>query len=174
LPKHRGPSPIQATILEGDTTSGVTLMLTAAKMDAGDIISQIEVELSQSETSTTLKDYLAGIAATLVLNSIPYYLAKDLRPQPQKEEEASYSKMIKKEEGLVDENTDALTLNRKVRAFDRWPSVYIIVGKKRVQILSTHFDESGKLVIDRVRPEGKKEMAYADFINGYGAKLTFH
>ena len=173
LPKYRGPSPIQATILNGDTIAGVTIMTINEKMDAGGIVSQAKVKLSPSDTTTTLKNYLSEIAASLLLNTIPYYMAGDLPPIEQDETEATYTKMVQKEDGAVDKNTDKATVDRKIRAYDEWPKAYIILNKKRVQLLAGHFEESGEFVIDRVKPEGKKEMGYQDFLRGYKTKLTF-
>jgi len=174
LPKHRGPAPITQTILDGDRFAGVSLILTSEKMDAGDIITQVSAELSGSETASILKDYLSRIGASLLLNSIPYYLAGDLKPTPQKEEKATYTSIIKPEDGYVDDKTEAKVVERKIRAFDQWPKVYTKIDGRRIQILAAHFDEEGKLVIDRVKPEGKNEMNYADFQNGYKAELTFN
>jgi methionyl-tRNA formyltransferase len=173
LPKYRGPSPIQETILSGDKLAGVALIKTGKKMDAGGIISQVEVELSGSETSTILKKYLSEIAATLLLNSIPYYLAGDLKPEEQKESNATYTKLFKKEDGLVDQNTRSIEVERKIRAFDSWPKVYIVRKGKRVQILSAHFEEDNSFTIDRVKPEGGNEMNYPDYVRGYKDELTF-
>lgn len=173
LPKHRGSSPIQSTILNGDPEAGITIIAINEKMDAGGIISQVTVSLSQSETATTLKNYLAEIGASLLLNSIPYYIAGDLKPVPQNEEFATFTKIIKKEDGLVDLSTDKFTVDRKIRAFNDWPKAYIMIKNKRVQLLSAHFEEDGEFVIDVVKPEGKKEMSYQDFMHGYKTKLTF-
>lgn len=173
LPKHRGSSPIQQTILDGDKHAGVTLMLTIPKMDAGGIISQISVELTGSETNSILKEYLGELASSLLLNSIPYYLAGDLKPLPQDESKASYTKIFKKEDGFVDLNTPAVTVERKIRAYDIWPKVYTIVKNKRIQLLASHISENGELVIDRVKPEGKKEMTYEEYLRGYKTRLTF-
>lgn len=174
LPKHRGPSPIQQTILDGDERSGVTLIKTSPKMDAGDIISQVIVKLSNSETYTTLKDYLAEIAAPLLLNSIPYYIAGDLKPIKQNENEATYSKIFKKDDGFVDLSTPKREVERKIRAFDSWPKVHTIKDGKRIQLLASHLDEKGNLVIDCVKPEGKNEMSYEEYLRGYKEELTFN
>lgn len=173
LPKHRGPAPITQTILDGDRLAGVSLILTSDKMDAGDIIAQTSVELSGSETAGILKEYLSKIGASLLLNSIPYYIAGDLKLDPQKEAEATYTAIIKPEDGYVDAKTPTEVVERKIRAFDSWPKVYTKTNGKRIQLLSAHFNEEGKLEIDQVKPEGKNEMSYADFQNGYKTKLTF-
>jgi len=173
LPYHRGASPIQDTILSGDKITGLTLILTANKMDAGPILSQASVRLSGSETSSILKEYLGKIGSTLLLNSIPYYLAGDLIPIPQEEKSATYSRLFIKEDGFVDEGTSTIDLDRKIRAFDIWPKVYTLKNGKRIQIIAGHFDENNRFVIDRVKPEGKNEMNYSDFTNGYRTTLTF-
>jgi methionyl-tRNA formyltransferase len=173
LPWHRGPSPIQQTILDGDDESGVTLIKTGQKMDAGDIISQVSVKLRGTETSTILKEFLAKISATLILNSMPYYIAGDLKPIVQNERFATYTSMFKKEDGLVTSETPAEEVEAKIRAFDAWPKVYTIIRGKRIQILAAHYDKEGLLVIDRVKPEGKKEMSYDEFHRGYHITLTF-
>ena len=173
LPKHRGPSPIQQTILDGEEKTGVSLILTSTKMDTGKIITQTVVELTRGETTTTLKKYLGEVSATLLLNSIPYYLAGDFKPIPQNDEYATYTKIFTSKNGYVDENTEAVEVERKIRAFDSWPKVYTIIDEKRLQLLSSHFEENGEFAIDRVKPEGKKEMSYEEYIRGHKKRLTF-
>lgn len=173
LPRYRGPSPIQNAILSGDKKTGVTLIRTSEKCDAGDIISQIVVNLSFGETSATLKEYLSDVGANLLLNSIPYYISGDLRPFTQNEKEASMTHRFKKEDGFVDKNMSATEVERKIRAFDVWPKVYTISNEKRIQLLSSHFEEDGQFVLDRVKPEGGKEMTYEEYLRGRGNKLTF-
>jgi len=173
LPRHRGPSPIQQTILDGDKFAGVTLILANEKMDAGNIISQVKVKLSGSETTPILKEYLSEMGANLLLNSIPYYLAGDLKPEPQKDEAATYNHLFKKEDGEVTAETPAVEVGRKIRAFADWPKVHISINGKRIQLLSAHFDQEGKFVLDMVKPEGKKEMTYAEYLRGYKTKIEF-
>lgn len=173
LPRHRGSTPIPATILAGDKEAGVSLILTSSRMDAGGIISQVIVKLSGSETTTILKDYLSKIASSLLLNSIPYYIAGDLPPVTQEEGGATYARILKKEDGLVDESTAAVEVERKIRAFDQWPKVYTMVNGKRIQLLASHFAEDGSFVLDRVKPEGKNEMTYDEYLRGYKKEMKF-
>ncbi len=173
LPRHRGPSPIQQTILDGDSKTGVTLIVANEKMDAGMVISQVKFKLTGSETSTILKNYLARAGASLILNSLPYYLAGDLKPFSQKEKNITFSHFFKYEDGLVDENTSAIIVERKIRAFDDWPRVHTKLKNTDLQILAAHFDPEHNLVIDRVKPAGKNEMTYDDFKRGYHSELTF-
>lgn len=171
LPKHRGPSPIQQTILDGDKQTGVTLILAGEKMDAGSIISQVLVKLRGTETTSILKEYLSEVGANLLLNSIPYYLSGDLSPIPQDESKASYNKLFRKEDGFVDKNTPKTIIERKIRAFSEWPKVYTLVNGRRVQLLSSHINQNDRLVIDVVKPEGKSKMRYEDFKRGYRVEI---
>lgn len=173
LPKYRGPSPIQQTILSGDKEAGVSLILTSQKMDAGPIISQTITEISPSETYDTLKELMSEIGAVLLLNSIPYYLAGDLKPIEQDESKATYTKLIKNTDAEVTKETPSEIVERKIRAFSVWPKVFTIVNGKRVQILAGYMDEENNFVITSVKPEGKNEMSYEDFVRGYKTKLTF-
>ena len=173
LPRHRGPSPLQQTLLDGDKITGVTLILANEKMDAGDIVSQSKVKLSGSETTPILKEYLSEMGANLLLNSIPYYLSGDLKPEPQNNESATYNHLFKMSDGEVTLETPTIEVERKVRAFADWPKVHIIMHGKRIQLISAHFDQEGNLVLDLVKPEGKKEMTYAEYLRGYKTKIEF-
>lgn len=173
LPKHRGPSPIQQTILDGDKVTGVSLILTGEKMDAGDIISQASVQLRGTETTTLLKPYLAEIGGSLLVNSIPYYLTKDLLPTPQDDTKATYNRLFKKEDGYVDKDTPKEVVDRKIRAFSDWPKTFTLINNKRIQLIAGHFEKDSTYTLDRVRPEGKNEMTYEDFKRGYHTELTF-
>lgn len=173
LPKHRGPSPIQQTILDGDKRTGVSLILTGAKMDAGAIISQAIVKLRGTENTSILKPYLAEIGASLLVNSIPYYLTNDLIPTPQDDQKATYNKLFKKADGFVDKETKKEVVDRKIRAFSDWPKTYTSVKGKIVQLIAGHFEKDGTYVLDLVKPEGKNEMTYEDFKRGYHTELTF-
>lgn len=173
LPKHRGPTPIQGPILNGEKITGVSLILTSKRMDAGDIISFAKVEITKGETSSTIKTFLGEVGASLLLNSIPYYLAGDLKPEPQNEADATYTKLFTTEDGFVDENTKTDEVERKIRAFDAWPKVYTIVNDKRIQIISAHFEQDGKFTIDKVKPQGKSEMSYEDWKRGHKAEIVF-
>ena len=173
LPKYRGPSPIQETILSGDKEAGVSLILTSQKMDAGPIISQTVTEISPSETYDTLKELMSEIGAVLLLNSIPYYLAGDLKPIEQDESKTTYTILIKNADAEVSAETPKEVVERKIRAFSIWPKVFTVINGKRVQILAGYMDEENNFVITSVKPEGKTEMSYEDFVRGYKTKLTF-
>lgn len=173
LPKYRGPSPIQQTILNGDRFAGMTLMQINDKMDAGPIISQYKVKLRGKETTKMLKEYLADLGATILLDTLPYYISSEMKPKDQKENRVSYTKILKKSDGEVRVDDDPIVVERKVRALNPWPGVYTHLGDLRVAITAAHLDKEKKLVIDRVKPAGKNEMSYEEFRNGYKKELTF-
>ncbi len=173
LPKYRGPSPIQSTILGGDKKTGVSIIKIDQGVDSGDIIAQTEIKLKKTEAYPILKEFLAKTGASLLVNSIPYYIAGEITPKKQNHEKATFTKMFIKSDGEVGDTTLEIEVDRKVRALNPWPGVFTFAGKKRIKILSTHKDREEKLVIDRVQPEGKNEMTYAEYLNGRGKELTF-
>lgn len=173
LPKYRGSSPIQATILNGDKYAGVSIILINEQMDAGPIIAQYKVKLNGKENYPILKQYLSELGASLLLDTIPYYLTGEIKPRKQKESRVSYCNTIKKKDGEIFFDTDPVAIDRKVRAYKPWPGVYIQLDGMRVTICSAHIDKEKNLIIDKVKPAGKNEMSYQDFVNGYKTELTF-
>lgn len=173
LPKYRGPSPIQQTILNGDRFAGMTLMQIDNKMDSGPIVSQYKVKLRGNETTAVLKDYLSDLGATILLDTLPYYISGEMKPKAQKENRVSYTRIISKSDGEIGADEDPIQVERKIRALNPWPGVYTYLGDLRVALIAAHLDKEKKLIIDRVKPAGKNEMTYKDFINGYGKELTF-
>ncbi len=109
----------------------------------------------------------------MILNGIPFYLSGDLKPEAQKEEKATYTRLFKKEDGSVNFDDNQTDIERKIRAFNEWPKVTIEVEGKRIQLISAHFEQDGELVIDSLKPEGKNEMSYDEYLRGRGKKLTF-
>lgn len=171
LPKYRGPSPIQQTILNGDKEAGVSIMKLNEKIDEGDLLGQMAVKLSGYEDQTVLRNAMASLGSELLADLLPYYLTGELKPYSQHTEGVSYSKLVKKEDGLILESDTPETIDRKVRAYYGWPTAYTFIGEKRVQITRARLDDKGKLIIDKVKPEGKKEMTYSEFKRGYKGEL---
>ncbi|PIP50714.1 hypothetical protein CO019_00485 [Candidatus Berkelbacteria bacterium CG_4_9_14_0_2_um_filter_42_30] len=174
LPKYRGPSPIVSAILAGEKKTGVSIIKLDQKIDAGSILAQVEVRIKNRETALQLKDRLAEIAADLLAETVPYYLARELSPVCQKEELASYTKLIKKEDGQLSGRESPEVVERMVRAFTPWPGAYQILDGRRIFIARAHLDKEKNLVIDRVKPAGKREMTYQEFMAGNKERLTFN
>ena len=166
LPQWRGPAPIQFALLNGDKKTGVSIFELDKEVDAGRIIAQEEVPISLSDTYLTLEENLARKGAELFAEILEPYLKGEIKPLPQKGK-PTYSRLLRKEEGEVNWQKDSAELIwRKFRAFYPWPGVYFILRGKRVKITALKF-QNRKLKIEKVIPEGKKEMTFAEFLRGY-------
>jgi methionyl-tRNA formyltransferase len=121
LPRHRGAAPIQWAILDGDTTTGVTIMKMDAGLDTGPILSQQTTPIHDEDNSQTLHDRLAQIGAALLVQTVRDHEAGKIVPVPQPVEGVTYARKIKKEDGLLDWAQPARVLWNRVRAFTPWP-----------------------------------------------------
>lgn len=163
LPKYRGATPLQAAILSDDTETGVTLMEVDAEMDHGPIIAQEKIALT-NQTFTELRETAATLGVKLILNYLPPYLSGELKSVPQNHAEATFTKKIKKTDGQLQANDPAEIKYKKFRAYTPWPGAYFFHAGRRVIIKKARL-EDGELIIEQVVPEGKKEMAYSEFLN---------
>jgi len=169
LPRWRGASPIQSTILNDDE-AGVTIMLIDEEMDHGPILSQAKIEVENwPPKGRLLSQLLATEGGKLLAETIPGWIAGRITPEEQKHEEATYTKKIKKEDGLIDLSGDPKKNYRKIQAYDLWPGAYFMAkrGGKDIRVKITDASlKHDELVIERVVPEGKQEMSYQDFLRG--------
>lgn len=166
LPKHRGASPLQFSILEDDKDTGVTIMRIDEEMDHGPIVAVANVHMDEWPSLRELKDMMAEIGGKLLSSVIPEWLKGEMKEIEQDHGLATYTRKIEKEDGLIDlESKDQYLNFRKIQAYSGWPSTYFfkeIGGKKiRIKITKARF-ENGNLIIERVIPEGKKEIDYRD------------
>jgi methionyl-tRNA formyltransferase len=182
LPKYRGASPLETSILNGDEETGVTIMLVDVQMDHGPIIAVEKIELNHLDKSSgqaiplynfeQLRDKLAEMGAELLIKILPDYLAGKTTPQDQDHDQATVTKKFTKEDGHLDPQSPALNRYRKIMALNPWPGTYLDYpgpeGKIRLIIKQAHL-EGDKLVYDRVTPEGRKEMDWNSFLNGLHA-----
>ena len=187
LPRWRGASPIQAAILHGDTSTGVTIMQMDEGIDTGPIFSQREIAIAQEDNAETLSTRLAEGGAKLLVETLPAILAGEIIPQPQPEEGATYAKMIKKAEGKLDFSKTAQELSWQVRAFTPWPGTFMKWREKHIKVHVVRADASpgaqpgkesvifglpavgtaeGWLVLEQLQPAGKKRMSGDVFLRG--------
>ena len=192
LPKLRGASPVQAAIASGLETTGVSLQKIVLKLDAGPLVAASYPEsIRPDDTTPLLGSRLAEIGGQLIRNTLPKLLEDNFTTSEQNEGEATYCRIIKKDEGRVrwTEET-AREIERKLRSFTPWPGIftfYSISGKNenkrriqltKVEVVNESF-ESGKvypelivgtrtggLRILRLKPEGKQEMDADSFLRG--------
>lgn len=166
LPKYRGPSPVVSAILAGDKKTGVSIIKLSEKVDAGDILSQLEIKIRPRETAEQLKLRLSEYSADLLAETVPYYLAGEIHPIIQKAEKASNTKKFSKLDGKITGNESPEQIDRMIRALNPWPGAYIEISGKKIFITKAHLSKEKKLVIDAVKPEGKREMAYKEYMAG--------
>ncbi len=171
LPKFRGPSPIQSFILSGEEETGVTIMLMDEQVDHGPILSISKLKSKISNLNAKqLEEKLAELGGQMLVDVIPKWISGEIKPQEQDHSQATFTKIIKKEDALIDLKADPYQNFLKIQAYSGWPNAYFFTERKgkiiRVIIKKTSF-EDGKLIIERVVPEGKKEMNYKDFLKGF-------
>lgn len=185
LPRHRGPSPIAGALLEGDRKTGVTLMVMTGEMDAGPIVAQKRVLIESGETAEELEARLAGLAAQLVREAVPEWVAGRLEAVPQDARRATTTRLLKKEDGRLDWRQPAERLERRVRALAGWPGTYTHWRGKLLKVWRAGAEDGraapglvlpelrvgtgqGLLRLEEVQIEGRRRMDAQAFLNGYG------
>ena len=124
LPAYRGAAPINWCILNGETRTGVTTMLTDAGVDTGDMLLRRETDIGEVETAAELSVRLSQLGAELLIETLKGYIAGEIAPTPQDERLASRQPMLKKEMGLIDWTRSAKEIACQARGLDPWPSAY--------------------------------------------------
>ena len=135
LPKYRGPAPIPAVILAGETVTGITVQELALEMDAGDIIIQEKIPLDGSETAAALTEVSAARGAELLARAVSQIASGQARRQPQNHAEATYCGLLRTEDAAIDWNRSAELIDRQVRAYNPWPKAYTYLDDRRLSIL---------------------------------------
>lgn len=135
LPRYRGPSPVASAILEGDETTGVTIMLLDQGMDTGPILAQEETRIAPQENAETLTARLFQMGARLLVRVLSSWADGRLKAVPQDNSRATTTRLLKKEDGLMDWQKPAETLGREVRAFYPWPGSYTFWRGKTLKVL---------------------------------------
>lgn len=160
LPKFRGPCPIESAILADEKETGVTIMLMDSDMDHGPIVEQKVVVMENwPPTAQELGEKLVNVGADLLVSLLPSWIEGKITPRDQDHSLATYTKKIKKEDGLIDIAGDHYQNYLKYKAYKGWPSVYFFKENIRVKITQASYTD-GKFVIEKVVPEGKSEMDY--------------
>lgn len=192
LPKYRGAAPIQWAVIDGEEETGVTIMQMNEGLDTGDILMQEVVKLDAKETGESLFDKLAVCGADLIVKALTCIEEGSLTPVKQDDTKSSYAKMLRKEIGRLDFSQDAVTLERKIRGLNSWPSAYTLFRGKTLKIWDADvvsgnsitagtYGEvcevnkdsfsvqtgNGLLQIKEVQLEGKKRMEVSAFLLGY-------
>ena len=177
LPKLRGPSPIQSAILE-ESETGVSIIELDEEVDHGPILAQKKIlswggigSLENSESdppyAEDLEKKLGTLSGRLLGDLLPDLISGKIKAVPQEHSLATFCKKIEKADGEINWDENPEKNLRKIRAYHIWPGAYFFDNrdeiKKRIIIKRAHVD-NGNLILDRVVPEGKKEMPYSDFL----------
>ena len=185
LPKFRGPSPIQSFILNGEEKTGVTIMLMDEQVDHGQILAQKVFEARNSKfeirdkskiqnskntklNAKQLEEKLAELGGEMLVDVIPKWIKGEIKAKEQDHSQATFTKKINKEDGLVDlEKDNPEIIYRKFLAFQPWPGIYYFAQKnnQKTRVIITDIEfQNGRLLIKKVKPESKNEMDYEKFM----------
>ncbi len=189
LPRWRGASPITAAIQAGDAETGVTIMQMDVGLDTGPMLAKQTYPITASHTTGTLTPELAQVGATLLVDTLPAWLAGELTAQPQDDSLVTMTRLLKKQHGVLDWTQPAVELERKIRAFSPWPGTFTLGPRGQIKILEvavaaelntekppgTLFKQQkefyvatgqGVLRLITVQPAGKKPMTGQAMLNG--------
>lgn len=191
LPKYRGASPVQAAILNGEKTTGITYFVMDSGMDTGDIIGKVEYLLEGNENSEDLYKKLFSIAALKLPEILNEYILGNIRQEVQDDDNATYTSspshpkntFIYKEDARIAWTDEINKIERAIRAYYPWPIAWTTLtemenpnlnielkenkkSSSRVKIYKAHI-ENNLLCIDELQLEGGKKLSWNDFKNGY-------
>ena len=189
LPKLRGGAPIHKAIINGYKKTGITIMYMNTKMDEGDIISQEEVEITDTDTASSLHDKLKIVGRDLLLKTLPSVIEGTNDRIKQDSSLASYAFTIKREEEKINFNDSKKQIYNQIRGLNSYPGAYCIFEGKILKVWESYMTENypsgfngqitaiykdgfgvkvsnGEVVFTCVQPDGKRKMSTNDFLNG--------
>lgn len=190
LPKLRGGAPIHKAIINNYPRTGVTIMYMVEKMDAGDIISQVETPILPTDNVGSLHDRLSEIGTKLLLETIPNIVSGNIDPIKQAENEVTYAWNISREEEKINFNKNTLDIFNQIRGLNPWPGAYAVLDGNIVKIFNSRISESffttrkngeigkvyddgigvstndGEIIITELQFAGKRRMTVKEYLNG--------
>jgi methionyl-tRNA formyltransferase len=187
LPKYRGAGPIQWSIVNGETVTGVTIMRIDAGLDTGPMLIKAETAIGADETAVELGRRLSVMGADLLVEALDAFAAGRIVPQPQDNAQATYAPMLKKEDGRIEWTRSAAQIHNQVRGMQPWPGAYSTFRGAALHVWRARPTEiaagrppgalvrikpptvacgAGALELVEVQMEGRKRMSGADFSNG--------
>ena len=189
LPKLRGGAPIHKAIIEGHSKTGITIMYMNTKMDEGDIITQREIPILDTDTVSILHDKLSVLGKDLLLETLPSIINGTNSRTPQDSSQATYAFTLRKEDEKLNFEKTKKQLYNQIRGLNSWPGSYCIFEGKILKVWEAYITENyplgfngqitaiypdgigvkvsnGEIVFKVVQPEGKTKMSAIDFYNG--------
>lgn len=192
LPLYRGASPLQSAIANGEDQTAISIMLIDEEMDHGPILAQKITNIKPDDTYGLLYQRLSCEYPNFLIDTIKKYLERKIKPQEQNHSKATFTKILKREDGRINWNNNAKIIEKMIRAYNPWPGTFFEHEKKRIKVFQASASdkkypnkkigdifktESGNvavacgqnttLLIHRLQPEGKKELSEKEFIQGY-------
>lgn len=195
LPQYRGGAPIHQAIIDGQDSTGVTIMYMAEKLDAGDIISQQAIAIEDTDHTGSMFEKLSEVGRELLKDTLPSIIDGTNPRIPQDESKVSYASNISREQERIDWSKEARTIYNQVRGLHPWPVAYTTfeganfkiwwaqIGttandRKPGEVVAIHKDhfeiatgEGGSLAVYDLQPAGKKRMTAEEYLRGTGSKL---
>ncbi|MBS4189173.1 methionyl-tRNA formyltransferase [Bacillus sp. FJAT-49705] len=196
LPELRGGAPIHYSIIQGKEKTGITIMYMAEKLDAGDILTQVEVPIVETDTVGTLHDKLSEAGSKLLSETLPKLLNGQLKSIPQNDADATFASNIKREQEKIDWIKSGEEIYNHVRGLNPWPVAYTILNdtvikvwwtekvnsdsqeppgtiiKIEDQALIVSTGNSTAIKILELQPSGKKKMTAEQFLRGAGSQVS--
>ncbi len=190
LPRWRGAAPINWAILDGDRTTGVTVITLAQRMDAGLMLAKAEVEIDPMETAGELHDRLATLGPQAVTGVLDDFAADRLHGETQDESLATHARKLTKADGRLTFDHDAAWVRRRVHGLTPWPGCTVAFDGRAVKILRVDVVDadraagppgevtadggvacaSGVVRLLEVQPAGGRPMSFDDFVRGAGVE----
>ncbi len=191
LPKLRGAAPIQWAILNGEETTGISIMRMEAGLDSGPVLHRIETEVAADETAGELTERLAELGAEALIEALMLEQAGAATAEPQNHAEATFAPKVSRALARLDWSRDAATLARTVRAFDPEPGAWAMLGAQEVKLFGGRAVNAGgeagtvllagetlqiaalvgAVEIAEVQPAGKKRMPVGAWTRGRGVEV---
>ncbi len=190
LPKYRGAGPIQWSILNGETETGVTTMYMAEGIDTGDILEKKSILIGENETADELHDRLSLLGAELIVSTVNKLYKGEITPIKQDDSLSTHAPMLSKEMSLIDFNKSAKEVHNLIRGLSSWPCAHTFYNGMRLKIYKSEIVDKkgapGELLDDKhfviacgdkaikaitVQYEGSKKMPAEDFLRGKSLKM---
>ncbi|OAO19713.1 methionyl-tRNA formyltransferase [Mammaliicoccus lentus] len=194
LPKYRGGAPIHYAVMNGEKKTGITIMYMAEKLDAGNIISQDEVEILENDTVGEVHDKLATLGTELLKKTLPTIFNGTNDSIVQDDSLATFASNISREDERIDWTKDAQTIHNHIRGLSPWPVAYTTMDDKnlklwRSEIVENVKGEPGEIIettkdaiivatgsedgvaLTEIQLAGKKRVKTRDYISGLQSKI---
>lgn len=189
LPKLRGGAPIHRAVMNGETETGITIMFMDEKMDNGNIITQRKIKILATDNTGIVHDKLSNLGRDLLLETLPLIIDNKHSQTKQDENLVTFAFNIKRTDEKLDFGKTTNELVNQVRGLFPWPLSYILINNIEIKVLKAHGEEDnsnkptgeiinineegiyiktidGVLVIEKIKPAGKKEIIIKEYLNG--------